>query len=282
MSTVVKEKKDTRGKVISLAWHAVARLLIRLHRLVLLVGPSGVGKSYFASLVGRELTGEEPDRVCAGPQADRATVWGYWTIRGGEHIFSDGPLPRSLKRAADGRKAGVLVVEEIQNMPMDLRSELLAVRGATTIDNPLNGERLAIGDRWKLLATGNPEDMACRRNSGIAQALYDDFMILTIDPLSRAEIREMLLANHPALREQTELLDRILRLWEDYQTVGEQKGEDRGSFLTYRAADHLAKLCLCDNHVPFERKVEVALVNKYITADKSLWDSAKLKLQLLD
>jgi nitric oxide reductase NorQ protein len=257
---------SANGKdLVELSWFKDARLLVEEHRLVLLVGEPGVGKTTFALHEARRVTSQEAQVLSGSPETELAHLFGMWTLAGEETRFADGPLPRALK---DG---SWLLVEELSLIPVECRAALLPLRGQGRITNPLNGESLAIPAAFRLIATSNPETMRCRRSVGIVGALYDDFLIMEVPVLSNEKVADLLRHHFP--RASAQRIDSVLKLWEEYRQV-RRSSDDLVACLSYRAAAHL--LALLERGMSRETAIQVALVNKFI-ADRDMHATAKLK-----
>jgi MoxR-like ATPase len=220
--------------LVALPWHATARALLDAHRLVMLVGEPGSGKTTFALAAARARTGQEPEIFQGTPETEQAHLFGTYTLEGGATRFVDGPLPAALK---DGR---LLLVEEFSLVPLETRAALLALRGASSIRNPLNGERIAIPDDFRLLATSNPENRRCYRNGQIAQALYDDFLILEVPPPEETELRALIGARFAGV--EPALVDDAFTLWRRYRDFSDRKDNKNGVRLGVRALTHFVEL----------------------------------------
>lgn len=256
--------------ILKLPWFKTARIILIRHRFLMLVGEMATGKTTFAQFAAREITHRDPEILPCSPETERTDVWGSYQLVGDGTHFADGPLPRALKLGS------WLVAEEFGLAPLETRATLLTLRGQKQVVNPLCGESIPIPDSFRLVATSNPENMSCRRNVGIARALYDDFQVLEVPVLSTALVKKMLGHNFP--ESAAPRIERVMSLWNEYrQLTGKSDGESGESYLTYRAAAHL--LGLLEDGLDEETAVRVALVGKFIT-DKDLHSAARLKADI--
>jgi len=237
-------------------WHDHARVIAAHHRLLMLVGEPGVGKTVFAKHLAQEKAGRPAVMLRGTPKTDLVHIWGGRVI--GSEVrteFADGPLPRSLKQ---GRW---LVVEEMNLIPMETRGYLLDLRGEEAIENPITGEVLPISRNWRLIATANPESIACYRHGSIAQALLDDFMIIDIDDLDEKTLNEMLKADWP--HASSRLLRETIQAWAEFRQIGGDQNDDvlgdKSPRLNFRSASHYLRLRLAG--LPAAAATRYALVN---------------------
>lgn len=258
--------KNVSQSWVALPWHDVARTLVDSHRLIMLVGEPGTGKTTWAAMISKEMTGEEPEVIQGTPDTEMNALFGCFTLVQGETRFCDGPLPLALKHRR------FVIVEEFNLIPLECRASLLALRGRESITNPFNGERLAIDPSFRLIATSNRENVKCARNSAVARALFDDFLTLETPCLASAQVLQWLTSNYPQAPQ--DMAERVTNLWEQYREIN--AGSDGKSIirLSYRAADHLMKLLLAGMREDIA--VEVALVNKYII-DEDAHSTARLQ-----
>ena len=249
------------------AWHRVGFRLLKVHDLVMLVGNPGVGKSTFAAEAARILTGQAPEVLHGTSETGMRHLFGCFSPTGGETRFLDGPLPRALKQER------CLLVEEFDLIGPEVRAALLALRDQAAVVNPFTGERLVVPGCFRLIATSNPESMACRRDGGVANAMVDGFLVLEVPDLNKPAIRDLLrfhFGNVSAARR-----ERVVELWEEYADIGEP--ESSRARLGYRAAAHL--MTLLESGLDERIGIEIALINRYIL-DPDRHIAAKLHASL--
>jgi len=250
------------------AWHRVGFRLLKVHDLVMLVGNPGVGKSTFAAEAARILTGQAPEVLQGTPEAGLRHVFGFFSPgAGGKTGFVDGPLPRALKQQR------CLLVEEFNRIGPEVRAALLALRDQAAVINPFTGERLVVPGCFRLIATSNPESMACRRDDGVANAMVDGFLVLEVPDLNKPAIRDLLRFHFPNVSAARR--ERVVELWEEYAGIGEP--ESPRAQLGYRAAAHL--MALLESGLDERIGIEVALINQYII-DPDRHIAAKLHASL--
>lgn len=247
-------------------WHRTATTMLGAHRLLLLVGYPGGGKSSFAQHAAIEATGKKPKVLQGNRTAQKSDLWGHFELASNETRFIDGPLPEALKSGA------WLVVEDFSLVPLEVRSLLLALRGQDAIANPLTKELVPIPPTFRLIATTNPESLKCRDSSMLMKALVDDFMILEVPYQGTAMVRAFLRHNFPSVPQEqvTFVVDQWYRY---YKVLPESNSTDREMRLSYRAADHLMKLLLAG--MDRDEAVSIALANQYIF-DEDAHGAAKL------
>lgn len=249
-------------KIIQLAWHNKADTMLNVHRLVMLVGEPGIGKTLWAMNSARERTGHEAEMLQGTPETEMNHFWGVYALTDGNTQFCDGPLPRALK------KNRYLVIEEFNLIPMESRASLLSLRGQSRITNPFTGEEIQIPEGFRLIATSNPESIKCRKNTKISQALLDDFLILEVENMENKDIQKMLREEFSDAS--PEVVKEVMGLWKQFSTV---TGGESGIRLSYRAAQHLMKLMVAG--LDKESAMKIALVNKFIS-DEDAFGAAKV------
>ena len=249
---------------VRLPWHETADAMMRAHRLLMLVGEPGAGKTTWALEAARRFSGRDPEVVQGTPETELSHLWGTYTLANGETRFLDGPLAAALRRD------GVLLVEEMALIPLETRAALLALRGLATVRNPLNGESLAVSPAFRLVATSNPESVRCVRNGKIAQALYDDFLVLEVPLPSEAELRALVDARFADAS--AERREEAMGLWRRFRDVGERAENKAGVRVGVRAISHWLSLRAAG--LDADAATTVAFVNPFFV-DEDLHAAAK-------
>ena len=254
--------------ILPLPWHDSARTLLDVGNppLILLVGDPGTGKTTFARQVAVEKSGHLPLVISGSPEAEQSHLFGRWTLAGDETRFTDGPLPAALK---SGRW---LLVEEFSQIPIECRAALLPLRDQSEITNPLTGEVVPVPSSFRLIATSNSETLTCRKNAGIAQVLYDGFLILEVGELDEEQVRRFLAHHFPTAG--AKRVARAVQMWSEYRSIT-AKGSSGKTYLSYRAASHL--MALIERGMSEVQACQVALVNKFLPGDGDLFSAAKLR-----
>lgn len=259
--------------LLPMPWHEDAELILKddANRLVCIVGEPGCGKSTWAKEKAAQMTGQHPEVIDGSPGIEERHIFGKTELVGTssgatQTVDSDGPLPRALKQGK------WLIAEEFSLIPHEVRSYFLPLRGQKHLTNPLTGEVIPIPNGFRLVATSNFENMACRRNSGTTRALLDDFLILEVPEPTEKEIRAWLKFHHP--RAAPAKLDWVIEKWLEYRNLSASNDRDKTQYLSYRAAAHLLRLS--EAGMRPEKAVLIALVNKYIS-DADLFTTAKIR-----
>ena len=271
---MIQRAKNWNGW-LELDWMPDALTILKVHRFLALVGPPAGGKTTFARAAALELTGKEPIVVPCSPELEQTSLWGLWTLAGGELKFADGLLARAIKESR------WVVFEEFNTAPLEVRSSgLLQLRGATEVTNPLNGEVLPVPPadaddmRFRVVLISNPDSAKCQQN-GLAHALMDDVITLEVPSIS-AQVKRFLKHNFDAPKG---LINRTVRLWRQVRLVrGDDTREEAQNYITFRAAGHLLK-CL-QAGMDEKTAVRCCLVNKFMYVDDSLYHAALLKHEL--
>ena len=247
-------------------WHATVRMMLDLHRLVMLVGPPGCGKTQYVRAECFRRDGHEPELFQGTPESELGQLWGFFSLRGSQTEFCPGPLMRALQ---DDR---ALVVEEFNLVPWEVRASLLCLRGQDAVTNPFTAETIPVGPSFRLVATSNPESLACRRTGGIAQAMLDDFLVLEVPPLQALQVEVLLEREFPDSSESRRA--KVVGLWSEYRELAASDRSDAAPALGYRAARHL--MMLLEAGMEYAQAVRVALVHKFVL-DPDTHEAAKIK-----
>ena len=266
--------KKKKRAFLRLPWHANADLVLKAHRMLMLVGPPGVGKTEYAFHAAHSATGELPELIQGTPELERTDCWGQTELRGDHTEFKDGPVPRAL------RENRWLIIEELNLIPFEVRASLLGLRGRPEVRHPGTGEVLPVPERFRIIATANPESLACRRNGLLAQAVLDDFLVLSIEPVEVKQVRKMLARDFPDAS--GELLDLAVDRWKQFREVSSSAEEDGQPDVSkptvgYRSVKHFVQLC--EVGMDPDESTKLAFVNRFISHDE-LYEAAKLREML--
>lgn len=263
-------KASSTGALVSFPWHARFEAALCVHRLVMLVGPPGVGKTTVALAASRRRNEAWPEMLQGSPETELSHLYGHYGLMGGETRFLDGPLTRALRQGVD------FVIEEFNLVPLEVRASLLALRGVDSVVVPDTGERLVIPEAFRLIATSNPDSLTCRRQGHIAQALFDDFLTIVCPRLEAEDVERLLHHHFPG--ENKRVTD-VVGLWKRFENLATRSRDDEEDAvrLSYRAAEHLMKLLR--HGMEREAAVEVAFVNKYLI-DREVHSAAQIQLSL--
>lgn len=137
---------------------------------VLLVGPTGSGKTLLASEVAFRLA-LPLVRVELHSGLETADLTGSWVRRRGEWAFAESPLVAAM------REGGVVLLDEIDSAPPALLARLhglLDARALTLAEH--SGERVVAHPRTAILATANslPAPRLLRRFPVVLETAYDE------------------------------------------------------------------------------------------------------------
>ena len=214
---------------------------------ILLVGPKATGKNVLA---------ENLSAVFARPQGDMsfylntdaASRIGTDTCRHGEVCLREGPITQCAKAGGFG------ILDEI-NMA---KNESLAVLHATLdfrriIDVP-GYDRIVLDPATRFIATMNYGYAGTRE---LNEALASRFMVIQMPIISVENLKKLLLAQYPRLRE--EFADQLAMLF------GEIRQKCESAEISTKALDLrglLAAISLVENGLPLGDALELGIVNK--------------------
>jgi MoxR-like ATPase len=272
MSTIaIADPPPTAHPLAHLRWHDDARAALAAHRLVLLVGPPGTGKSTFAEREAWRLTSRAPLRLQGTSRTEPHHLWGRVGLNSGNTTFEENVLHRAL---VEGR---VLVVEDFGLIPHEVRAAFLALRGDLPITNPETGETLVIPPTFRLVATTNDERVGCRRTGVIARALLDDFLVVEVEELPREDalalVRAQLASHEP------KLVERAFELWWTCRDLHREGDASRRIRPSVRAVGQMVRLL--EAGIGERRAASMALVGKFVL-DADAHEAAKNFLALQD
>jgi MoxR-like ATPase len=251
----LKTSRHANGTV-RLPWHDTAEKAVKAHRMLLLVGPPGVGKTTFVTDLATRITGTAPEVVQATQNTQIEEHWSQLTLDGGRTVRIDGPIARAVKTG------GFLLIEEINLLPRPELAGLLPLRGLSTIRNLTTGESMDVPESFRVIATSNPDNLRCAaRGAAALRALLDDFVIICINEQPADLVRQMLTSQFPGAPE--DRVDEVMGEWERFRAVKPEDAESSPDdlSLSYRAASHA--LALLSAGLSLHAAVEIAYVNKY-------------------
>lgn len=125
-------------------------LACRLHLPLLLKGPTGCGKTRFVAHMAARL-GRQLHTVACHDDLTAADLTGRYLLKGGETVWTDGPLTRAV------REGGICYLDEV----VEARKDVTVVLHPLTDDRrvlPLErtGELLEAPDEFMLVVSYNP------------------------------------------------------------------------------------------------------------------------------
>ena len=257
------------GGFVTLPWHHDAELALHTHRIVLMVGEPGAGKTEFLQRHCRTTTGRPAEELQGGPKVDDLSFFGRYTLAGDTTIFVDGPLSRALKTGT------WFVLNDAGQVPFAQLSALLAVRHGSHVVNPISQESLPIPQGFRLALTTNRENAACRNNTTAMQSLLDGALVVDVPEPGAPEITAMLQAHLPTLPRAQ--VDRLLKIRERFVNLSEKKSDRHKVQVGIRAMLQLATLL--EVGMNETEAIAQAIVGKFLL-NKDQYDAARLTNQL--
>lgn len=267
--TAATPKRITDTGFVTLPWHHDAALALRTHRIVLMVGEPGSGKTEWLQRQCLATTGQPPQELQGGPKVDDLSFFGRYTLVGDTTHFVDGPLSRALR-------AGTwFVLNDAGHVPFAQLSALLALRHGQQLTNPISQEVLTIPPTFRLAMTTNRENAACRTNTTAMQSLLDGALVVDVPEPGAEQVAAMLQAHLPALRRAE--VDRLLAIRERFVGLGEKESDRHKVQVGIRAMLQLATLLQAGMNET--EAIAQAIVGKFLL-NKDQYDSARLTNQL--
>lgn len=214
---------------------------------ILLVGPKATGKNVLAENLSAVFERPQWD-ISFYLNTDAASLIGTDTFRNGEVVLREGPITQCAKAGGFG------ILDEI-NMA---KNESLAVLHATLdfrriIDVP-GYERIDLDPGTRFIATMNYGYAGTRE---LNEALASRFMVIQMPVISVENLRKLMLAQHPKLRE--EYADQLSKLF------GEIRAKCESAEISTKALDLrglLAAVSLVENGLNLGDALELGIVNK--------------------
>ncbi|HMO16158.1 MAG TPA: AAA family ATPase [Pirellulaceae bacterium] len=276
-------KQSSQQTITELDWFSDAILALKYHRLLLLVGHQGRGKTSFARWAANSLGCPDPLILQGNPAIEQHHFWGYERLVNGNMVWEDGFLANALKTKR------WLIIEDFNAVPVDVRAVLNDLRdGRESCTNPLNKERILVPPTrsddygFRIIATANPESMKCNSNRSLGQALLDGFICLPeIPEIDLATIRSMLASRFPNASPGT--ISVAIEEWEKYRQIrgkdesSQDSHSENGSFLTFRSLEQLVGLL--ESGMRLSTAVEYSVIAKF-RPFPDLYSAAKIKFSL--
>lgn len=214
---------------------------------ILLVGPKATGKNVLAENLAAVFARPQWD-ISFYLNTDAASLIGTDTFVGGEVRLREGPITQCAKAGGFG------VLDEI-NMA---KNESLAVLHATLdfrriIDVP-GYDRIVLAPGTRFIGTMNYGYAGTRE---LNEALASRFMVIQMPIISVENLKKLLQAQYPALRE--EYLDQLAMLF------GEIRKKCESAEISTKALDLrglLAAVSLVENGLNLGDALELGIVNK--------------------
>ncbi|MFO1031161.1 MAG: AAA family ATPase [Planctomycetota bacterium] len=253
--------------LVPMPWHQTARVALATHRILVLIGDPGCGKTEFVQQQCRTATGEPAEELQGGPKVDDLSFFGRYTLAGDTTPFVDGPLWRALRRGS------WFVLNDAGQVPFAQLSALLPLRHGQELTNPISQERLQVPASFRLVLTGNRDNNSCKSNLSAMQSLLDGSLLVDVPEPIDDVVRAVLRAHQPTLND--ERLGRLLSIKKRFQDLN---GEDekRKIQIGIRALLQLGTLLAAG--MDENEAIATAVVGKFLL-DKDRYDAARLAVQ---
>ena len=214
---------------------------------LLLVGPKATGKNVLAENLAAVFCRPEWD-ISFYLNTDAASLIGTDTFRNGEVTLRHGPIYQCAEMGGFG------ILDEI-NMA---KNESLAVLHATLdfrriIDVP-GYDRITLSPATRFIATMNYGYAGTRE---LNEALMSRFMVINMPLISRSNLKKLLLAQYPQLKD--EYAEQFCALFDEIRKKCES-GEISTKALDLRGL--IASIKLIQNGLSVAEALEMGIVNK--------------------
>ena len=214
---------------------------------LLLVGPKATGKNVLAENLAAVFCRPEWD-ISFYLNTDAASLIGTDTFRNGEVTLRHGPIYQCAEMGGFG------ILDEI-NMA---KNESLAVLHATLdfrriIDAP-GYDRITLSPATRFIATMNYGYAGTRE---LNEALMSRFMVINMPLISRSNLKKLLLAQYPQLKE--EYAEQFCALFDEIRKKCES-GEISTKALDLRGL--IASIKLIQNGLSVAEALEMGIANK--------------------
>ena len=164
-------KREVQTKLVDEVWHDDLEQVVKVHRLVGLLGAPAVGKTTVAHRTAKRLSGKEPIVLAGGSQIEQHHFFGRDGLRSGETYW----IPGALTRAIEEKRW--LILEDIHLIQFDARSPLLQLATTDSLTNPDTGKVFDVpvakedNFEFRVIATSNAESIRCSRRAVEALSL---------------------------------------------------------------------------------------------------------------
>ena len=237
-------------------------------RLILIVGPSGCGKTETSLQALRDHFSVNPQMISGNKVFNTEGLLGARGFRNGEVVYDYGQLVQQLFQ-----DSGAIVLDEMFQIGLDKLTTLLQLRSERShFVHPDTGESIRIPENFAIIGTSNREavDLACRRDSETALALFDGLETVLAPPLSRSQVKAII---HSHIGECNEVeAAEAMRLYDELSEALESQGKEP---LSVRAAIAAAKNLASGMSGAF---VEELLRNRFLPI-KDLHQALELRSQ---
>jgi MoxR-like ATPase len=255
----------TTNRLVPLPWHDEARMALATHRIVILVGDPGSGKSRFVQEACRAATGKIAHELQGGPSCDGIALFGHFQLAGDSTRYVPGPLRRAL---LDG---SFFVLNDAGQIPFAQMSSLLPLRHAEAFVDPIAQDELVVPEEFRMVLTMNRDNPSCRSNLSAMESLLDGAVVVDVPNPGEGELRAMLVAEIPGIEDS--MIDRLLAIRKRFLSLATKDGDQKKAHIGVRALQQLARLLL--HGMPETAAIRQSVVGKFLL-QKDLYDAAML------